>query len=340
MRIHLPTRSKESTATRAQLLALTAIIVAGMLLTLVLLVNTAAYTVAETTDETTPGDDAVRYRAAAVDGTDRILRAVNRAEHETPQSAREGVVDGVDAVDLLDRTLVGDGVDALDTDLARSAADQGSVGYLETSRSRTTPGWIVSADGTDGSLVNERGATAYTVAGNVDRSRRVALVFDPARLESTTQQNVSERAFHVVFETPAGTTAVYVYRTAADVVVAAGSDGAVPRIVCTVSEATDAALLRLELSGERLETTRCPGVWPSAALATTHPYRIGIQNADAVDGRLTATVQTATTPASPPPAGHDGVVPGVYDTTIIVGHATETHRFETKVRVAPGEPRA
>ncbi len=325
MRIHLHTRSKESTATRAQLLALTAIIVAGMLLTLVLLVNTAAYTVAETTDETTPGDDAVRYRAAAVDGTDRILRAVNRAEHETPQSAREGVVDGVDA---------------LDTDLARSAADQGSVGHLETSRSRTTPGWIVSADGTDGSLVNERGATAYTVAGNVDRSRRVALVFDPARLESTTQQNVSERAFHVVFETPAGTTAVYVYRTAADVVVAAGSDGAVPRIVCTVSEATDAALLRLELSGERLETTRCPGVWPSAALATTHPYRIGIQNADAVDGRLTATVQTATTPASPPPAGHDGVVPGVYDTTIIVGHATETHRFETTVRVAPGEPRA
>ena len=325
MRIHLPTRSKEATATRAQLLALTAVIVAGMLLTLVLLVNTAAYTVAETTDETTPGDDAVRYRAAAVDGTDRILRAVNRAEHETPQSAREGVVDGVDA---------------LDTDLARSAADQGSVGHLETSRSRTTPGWIVSADGTDGSLVNERGATAYTVAGNVDRSRRVALVFDPARLESTTQQNVSERAFHVVFETPAGTTAVYVYRTAADVVVAAGSDGAVPRIVCTVSEETDTALLRLELSGERLETTRCPGVWPSAALATTHPYRIGIQNADAVDGRLTATVQTATTPASPPPAGHDGVVPGVYDTTIIVGHATETHRFETTVRVAPGEPRA
>lgn len=325
MRIHLPTRSKEATATRAQLLALTAVIVAGMLLTLVLLVNTAAYTVAETTDEKTPGDDAVRYRAAAVDGTDRILRAVNRAEHETPQSAREDVVDGVDA---------------LDTDLARSAADQGSVGHLETSRSRTTPGWIVSADGTDGSLVNERGATAYTVASNVDRSRRVALLFDPARLESTTQQNVSERAFHVVFETPAGTTVVYVYRTAADVVVAAGSDGAVPRIVCTVSEATDTALLRLELSGERLEATRCPGVWPSAALATTHPYRIGVQNADAVDGRLTATVQTATTPASPPPAGHDGVVPGVYDTTITVGHATETHRFETTVRVAPGEPRA
>jgi hypothetical protein len=325
MRIHLHTRSKEATATRAQLLALTAIIVAGMLLTLVLLVNTAAYTVAETTDETTPGDDAVRYRAAAVDGTNQILRAVNRAEHETPQSARGDVVDGVDA---------------LDTDLARSAADQGSVGYLETSRSRTTPGWIISADGTDGSLVNAHGATAYTVAGNVDRSRRVALVFDPGRLQSTTQQNVSERAFHVVFETPVGTTAVYVYRTAADVVVAAGSDGAVPRIICTVSETTDTPLLRLELSGERLEATRCPGVWPSSVLATTHPYRIGVQNADAVDGRLTATVQTATTPASPPPAGHDGVVPGVYDTTISVGHATETHRFETTVRVAPGEPRA
>ena len=325
MKDHIATRPNEATPARAQLLALTAVIVAAMLLTLVLLVNTAAYTVAETANETTPGDDAVRYRAAAVDGTDRILRAVNRAEHRTLQSARTGVVSGIER---------------LDVDLARSAADRGSVGHLETSLSRTTPGWIVSADGTDGSLVNESGATAYTVASNVDRSRRVTLVFDPAKLEPTTRQNTSEEAFHVVFETPSTTTVVYVYRTAAGVVVAAGTDGETPRVVCTVSAVTDDALLRLALSTERLETTRCPGLWPSEALATTQPYRIGVENADAVHGRLTATVQTATTPASPPPAGHNGITPGVYDTTVAVAYATETQRFETTVRVAPGEPRA
>ena len=319
---HVGTRSTKPTSARAQLLALTAVVVAAMLLTLALLVNASAYTIAETTASTTPDDDAVRHRSAAVSGTDQILRAVNRAEHETSRAARERVVDGVEA---------------LGVDLARNAADRGAVSHLETNLSRTTPGWIVSADGRDGSLVNESGATAYTIAGDVDRSRRVTLVFDPSRLESMTRQRVSEEAFHVVFETPTPT-AVYVYRTTTDVVVATGIDGQTPRVVCTVPAATDAAKLRLGLSGEQLETSWCPGLWPSTSLTRAHTYRISVENADAIDGTLTATVQTAT-PASPPHTEHDGITPGVYDTTVTLGYATGSHRFETMVRVAPGEPR-
>ena len=318
---HVGTRSTEPTSARAQLLALTAVVVAATILTLVLLVNASAYTIAETTAETTP-DDAVRHRSAAISGTDQILRAANRAEHGTSRAARERVVDGVEA---------------LGVDLARNAADRGAVGHLETNLSRTTPGWIVSADGRDGSLVNESGATGYTIAGDVDRSRRVTLVFDPSRLESTTRQHAGEEAFHVVFETPTPTV-VYVYRTTGDVIVAMGIDEQTPRVVCTAPAATDAAELRLELSGERLETSRCPGLWPSTSLARAHTYRISVENADAIDGTLTATVQTAT-PASPPHTEHDGIKPGVYDTTVILGYATESHRFETMVRVAPGEPR-
>ena len=321
-RIGVP--SAESGPARAQVLALTAVAVAAMLLTLVVLVNAAAYTVSETTDEATPADSAVRYRTAAVDGTERVLNTVNGVPHGTTRSARVAVVDGV-------RTL--------DDDLSRSAVNRGATTYLTSNASRTTPGWIVSAGGPDGSLVNASGADAYTVAGGVHRSRQVTLSIDPTRLERTTRHDASKRALGVVFETPTATNTVYVYRTAGDVVVATGTDAETPQVVCAVAATSDDEL-RLALSGERLGTTRCPALWPSRSLARTRAFRIGLKNADAAAGTLTAVVQTADTPESPPTADHNGVSPGVYDVTVGFGYASETHRFETTVRVAPGEPRA
>ena len=317
--------SAESGPARAQVLALTAVVVAAMLLTLVTLVNAAAYTVVETTDEPTPGDDAVRHRAMAVDGTERILDTVNRASHETTRSARVAAVNGIET---------------LDDDLSGSAADRGAVAYLGSNVARTTPGWIVSAGSPDGSLVNASGASAYTLAADVDRSRRVVLVVDPTQLERATRHDAHERAFRVVFETRTTTTAVYVYRTAGDVVVAAGTDTETPREVCAVSAVNEHNRLRLALSGEQLGTVRCPDLWPASSLASARTYRIGVENADAAEGTLMAIVRTATTPDSPPIADHDGISPGVYDATVAFGYASETHRFETTVRVAPGEPHA
>ena len=316
--------SAGSRPARAQLLAVTAVVVAAMLLTLVALVNAAAYTVVETTNEPSPGDDAGRYRAMAVDGTERILEAVNRASHETTRSARVAAVDGLTT---------------LNDDLSEIATESGSVAYLGSNVARTTPGWIVSTGGMDGSLVNASGAGAYTVAADVDRSRRVVLVVDPTRLERTTRHDAIEQAFRVVFETQTTTNAVYVYRTAGDVVVAAGTDAETPRVVCAVSDVSEREELRLALSEERLGTVRCPDLWPAASLADARTYRIGVENADAAEGTLTMVVQTARTPESPPTADHSGVSPGVYDATVVVGYASETHRFETTVRVAPGEPR-
>ena len=321
-------------ADRGQLLIVAGLVMAVSLVALVVLLNATIYGENLATRGVEGADrEAADVRATAVGGVGELIDATNRAEPTNHTVANDSVVDGV----------VG-----LDRRMARSYADRGGTVHLATNRSRITRGEYVTTAGNDASLSNATNATTYIFAGGIDRTRGFTLELEADELATTTASNASDDAFHVGFDGSALSTSreVYVYRNGSgDVVVAAGSDGGAPTVRCSVAvDPGDAVRLdltgeRLGLAGERLEGTDCVSVWPTGLVTPADSYAIRLSNADAADGTATATVRPKPT-GSDPDADHPGVSPAVYDATVDLRYRTADLRFETTVRVAPGEPRA
>ncbi|WP_231741259.1 hypothetical protein [Halorubrum sp. CBA1125] len=178
-----------------------------------------------------------------------------------------------------------------------------------------------------------------TVVPDVERTREFAVEIDVADLANATASTAAGNATHVSFNrsAPAGTHEVYVYEpadgSAGDVAVATGENGTTPTERCRVEDA--AGRVRLDLTGERLDGVPCHGIWPTAVTADGDPYEIGFVDADGRGVEATATVDSDADPTA-----HDELDRAVYDATIDLRYRTADVRFETTVRVAPGEPDA
>lgn len=314
-------------ADRGQMLVVAGLVMAVSLVALVVLLNATIYGENLATRGVEGADnEAADVRGTAVGGVGELIDATNRAKPADHSAANGAVVDGVDD---------------LDRRMARSYADRGGTVHLATDESRLTRGKYVTTDGNATSLANATNATEYTFAGGVDRTRGFTLDLDADDLTETTESNASDEAFHVEFNGSALSESreVYVYGNGSGgVVVANGSDGATPTVRCSVA-VDPGDEVRLDLTGERLNDTPCFGVWPSALLAPSDPYTVRFSNADDANGTATATVRPQPTGAEPD-ADHAGVSPAVYDATIDLRYRTADLRFETTVRIAPGEPRA
>jgi hypothetical protein len=314
-------------ADRGQLLVVAGLVMAVSLVALVVLLNATIFTenLATRGIETADGE-AADVRATAVGSVGELIDATNRADQDSHDAANDTVREAV--VDLDER-------------MARSYAERGGVVHLETNESRLTEGWYLATDGNATSLANDTGATAYTFVDGIDRTRGFSLSLSVDDLATTTPSNATGEAFHVAFDGPAlpESREVYVYRNGSgDVVVANGTAGGDPDVRCSIAAASGEDVA-LDLTGERLGNAACPGLWPADLVVPTDRYAIGFGNADAADGTATATVRPR--PAgSDPGADHDGISPAVYDATVDLRYRTADLRFETTVRVAPGEPRA
>ncbi|MFC5278719.1 hypothetical protein ACFPM1_08130 [Halorubrum rubrum] len=312
-------------ADRGQLLVVAGLVMAVSLVALVVLLNATIFTENLATRGIEAADgEATEVRATAVGGVGELVDATNRQERASHEV-----------------TNVTDGVAALDARMARSYAERGGVVHLETNESRVTRGEYLSTAGNATSLANDTDATAYAFVDGIDRTRGFSLSLSADDLATTTPSDATGEAFHVVFDGPALSESreVYVYRNATDdVVVANGTGGGDPTVRCSIAAASDENAT-LDLTAERLGETACPGVWPAELFAPSDAYAIRFGNADAADGTATATVRPR--PAgSDPGADHDGTSPAVYDATVDLRYRTADLRFETTVRVAPGEPRA
>ncbi|SMO81693.1 DUF7261 family protein [Halorubrum cibi] len=314
-------------ADRGQLLVVAGLVMAVSLVALVVLLNATIFTENLATRGIQAADgEAADVRTTAVGGVGELIDATNREERESHEV-----------------TNVTDGVADLDERMARNYAGRGGVVHLETNESRVTEGWYLSTAGNATSLANDTNATAYAFVDGIDRTRgfSLSLSVDDDDLANTTPSNATGEAFHVVFDGPALSESreVYVYRNGSgDVAVANGSAGGDPEVRCSIA-AESGENVTFDLTGERLGETACPGVWPVELFAPSDPYAIRFENADAADGTATATVRPR--PAgSEPGADHDGISPAVYDATVDLRYRTADLRFETTVRVAPGEPRA
>lgn len=308
-------------ADRGQLLLVAGLVMAVSLVTLVVLLNATIYSENLATRGVEAADgEALEVRAAAVEGAGSVVDATNR--NATNESTHAEVRDGVS-----------DGIAALDEDLLRTYAGRGGTLSLETDSSAIRNGRRIDAG------IPET-ANETTVAGGVNRTRGLVLDLNASALAETSAASAPDDAFHVVLNASGGgTDEVYVYRneSATDTVtVAVGDNEDPPSVLCEV-DASRADRVAVDLTGGRLGGEPCPGLWPTALVDSGDAYDVGVENADAADGELTATVL----PESGDAVASDlDPTAAVYDAAIDLRYRTAELRFETTIRVAPGEPDA
>ena len=304
-------------ADRGQMLLVAGLVVAVALVVLVVLLNASIYSenVATRGIEAADGE-ALEVRAAAVEGTGALIDGTNRnrlADHGAAVTAVE------------------DGVDGLDAYLARAYAERGGVTRVTTTAASMREGSYV----TGALTANGTGGSNATLAADVNRTRAFVVVVD--RVDSVGASDVTADAFRVEFANETDETReVYVYEDSADgnVTVAVGENGSDPTVVCSTPSADPVAV---DLTGGGLGDERCPGLWATSAGELDGPVDVTIERTDAADGDAALTAL--------PDSGDDvssehTATPAVYDAAIDLSYRTAELRFETTVRVAPGEPDA
>jgi len=303
-------------ADRAQLLLVAGLVMAVSLVTLVVLLNATIYSenVATRGIESADGE-ALEVRATAVGGAGELIGATNRAGLANHSEANERVESGVED---------------LDAEISRSYAERGGVTHLNLSSVE------------NGSRVTgELGAVdpnASLLAGNVTRTRGFVIDVDPDSLNETDPAGAVDDAFHVdLNDSTGGSRQVYVYDgTDGNVTVAVGENGSEPTALCETPP-DGRSRVAVDLTGERLGDRPCPGIWPRSLVAPDDDYTVTLVNASAAGGEVAATAR----PASGDSVSTDlAATAAVYEATIELRYRTAELRFETAVRVAPGEPDA
>ncbi|OYR38836.1 hypothetical protein DJ82_10335 [Halorubrum sp. Ib24] len=305
-------------ADRGQLLLISGLVVAVSLVALVVLLNASIYSenVATRGIEAADGE-ALEVRAAAVEETGALIDGTNRNRPSDHDAAA---------------TAVEDGIADLDAYLARAYADRGGVTHVSGNRTTMENGSYVTGDLT----ANGTGDANATLAADVDRTRGFVVAVDPATLASTDAAGAPTDAFYVEFDDGVNETReVYVYNATDDnVTVAVGENGSDLTVVCSAPAADRVAV---DLTGGTLGDERCPGLWTTSAGALGAPYDVTLERTDEANGTATATAL----PASGKSVSSDhNATPAVYEARIELRYRTADLRFETTVRVAPGEPDA
>ncbi|WP_144799321.1 DUF7261 family protein [Halorubrum depositum] len=304
-------------ADRGQLLLVSGLVVAVSLVALVVLLNASIYSENVATRGVEAADgEALEVRAAAVEETGKLIDGTNRNRLSDHDAAA---------------TAVENGTADLDAHLARAYADRGGVTRVAADPSSIRGGSYVTGNLT----ANRTGDSNATLALDVAQIRGFVVAVDSANLSSTDASGADTNAFFLEFDDGVNETReVYVYNETGDVTVAVGENGSAPTVVCSAPAADRVAV---DLTGERLGDEPCPGLWPSSAGALGTPYDVTMERTDAANGTVTATARPDTGDAV---ASDHTATPAVYDARIDLSYRTAELRFETTVRVAPGEPDA
>ncbi len=305
-------------ADRGQLLLVSGLVVAVSLVALVVLLNASIYSenVATRGIEAADGE-VLEVRAAAVEETGKLIDGTNRnrpADHDAAVTA------------------VADGIAELDAHVARAYADRGGVTHVTGNTSSMRNGSYVTGNLT----ANGTGDSNATLAADVAQTRGFVAEVNRDSLASTDAGGAASDAFYIAFDDGTNETReVYVYNdTDSNVTVAVGENGSDPTVICSTSATSPVAV---DLTGGRLGNERCPGLWASSGGALGTPYNVTLERTDAANGTVTATAR---------PTTGDSVdsdltaTPAVYDARIDLRYRTAELRFETTIRVAPGEPDA
>lgn len=322
---------------RGQLILLTGIVLAAVLVGLALLVNSTIFT----------ANQATRGQGGAAQGPGQVAGEV-----------AESVGDGVDGVN--DRyagesyaTLYGTRLAAVVGKLESASAQAGAVSgstVSVTTVPRGTGGYAGTriADEDGGSFRDRQGATDWTVADGHLRAFRLRV--DRGALTDGTTGDT----FAVEVTAPDTVYELEFYRDGDDVVVAVtdASTGATGTCRLTGAAAT------VDVTAAQLGSQRCAALSP--VTDATGVYEVAFENADSVTGTYALTVDRATDPlrertnrlngrrfcatsddTAPAGsffdhgAGHPYAAPAIYSASVDIEYAGD-NAYETRRQVTPG----
>lgn len=325
------TVGQESTD-RGQIILVTGLAIAVMLVALVLLLNTVIYTQNLATRGVEVDDgEAISFRQEARAGVGRVIDAENREEYDTQAKVEENVTEAVGRFDALLSRYYAESVTVADVQAETlSLTDGYLLRQTNASRNFTNAGgisgdWTLVSDAGAGDGPGVRNAT-FTVAGE--------------NLSDSTSSAFSFR----LYGSAGNDWRVYLYNdTANDEITVAVKNGteSTPHDVCSASgpEAT------VDLTAGTINGSACPQLAWAAGVSA--PYDVAFRNARDVTGTYAMTVATpdgATTNVETGNfAGADAeesprAVPAVYAAEFEIHFETPSVAFHTTVRVAPGEP--
>jgi len=306
-------RAPASRTERAQLLLITALALAVILVTVALLLNAAIFTEnVATRDTTADGPEATELRGELVQGIGELIETENREGDGSTTNVESDIENMTKMVD-------------------RERAREGTIGTV--SHSETTSGQLLGW---------EDEPTEFNAIENDtlvdDPSNARAFVLELENITSLNDPNsteIEDEAFGVRFMTAGENVTQYIYEDSGTVVIANATDGQDPQEWCSVIES---GTTTVDLTGSELrtddETRECfRGLWPSADLTSID----FINGADTV-GNFTLTVDNSAD-ANPDDDPSVKTSDAVYSTTVEISYQTTDLTFETTARVAPGEPR-
>ena len=304
----------DAASDRGQLLLVTALALAVLLVTVALLLNTAIFTENVATRETTAdGRAAIELRGEAVDAVGDLIETETRAGGGDP-----GDVD--------------DAVDAMGPLVDREGARSGTVATLSRNGSATAGRLLRWNDGGSPRAFADHGSR-WTFADGFNAARGFSVEIDPSTLATTTAASSDTDAIGVRFVNTTGENVTqYLYGDGNGTLsVAQAVDGSTPTRQCSIAHngTTTVGFTASRLSTEGAATDCFRGLW-----STNAPEAIEFVNVGGEEGTAEVTIDAG---GSPTGAVDDD--PAVYAVTVDIGYTSQELDFETTVRVAPGEPR-
>ncbi|MFD1641090.1 DUF7261 family protein [Halohasta litorea] len=298
---------------RGQLLLVTALALAVMLVTVALLLNTAIFTEnVATRDTTADGSEAIELRGEAVDAVGELIEAENRGGGGDP-----GDVDTA--------------VDAMGPLVDRERARHGTVATLSRNGSATA-GQLLRWDESGDPRAFGEYSTNWTFAEGIDNARGFRLTVEPSELEPATAATSDTDAMGVRFINSTGDNVTYyLYEDGSDTLsVAEAVDGSTPTRQCSIEHdgTTTVGFTASQLSTNGASTDCFRALWPPNS-----PDEIRFVNVGSEEGTAEVTADSVSSWGS-------GVYENdaVYSVTVDITYQSQDLLFETTVRVAPGEP--
>ncbi|MFC7098599.1 hypothetical protein [Halobaculum marinum] len=310
---------------RGQLVLVTGLALAVVLVALVLLANTAIYTENLATRDNGVGEhDALGYRASVIDGVGGIVERENAAEYDDRSELTANVSDGVATFD----------------DLLRGSAARGAAGArADTDAATYVNGTLVRHTDDTRAFESNQSTSDWTVVGDTEGVRAFVATVDRASLATTEADSLSG-AFTVVVDNGTERWRAYLYRNASTdhVAVAVRPPGAAGASeVCSV----DAVTATVDFTRGTLAGDPCRGLdW---AAGTSGEFDLRFDNGTNAVGTYDLTAESRAdelvlATVNPDPVGGSPYhVPAVYAVEIPIRYQTTELVYGETVRVAPGE---
>lgn len=312
---------------RGQLILVTGLLIAVAMVSLVFLLNTAIFTENLASRGADPSSrEALEYRATVVDGIGDQLDAENRREHPTNAAVRANVTRGIRRIDNF---------------TARNRALGGAVARINRSSIGLVNGKLIRQTNDSRAFTNESGDPGPWVLGtDIGNARAFRLTIrddDDELVVANTSDAISKGAFNIS-ASGGGTWQAVIYRNwSTSNISVAVDDGGGLTYSCSIAgnRAT------VDLSRGRINGSACPGL--AFAEGVSGEYTIRFHNGGAAAGTYNLTVEHDPVNSDfpglndDPSAGSPYRVPAVYAVTIELTYQTQTLRYVSSVRVAPGE---